>query len=97
MATSVINFNASHVDVLPTLASLLNFQKKDYWKGDDLSSFLISNKKPKKRYLYADLQGKDKYKKPDIHSVIFSDFHYILTQKTQDRAQKEEFFSFLFL
>lgn len=93
LTKKVINFNASHVDVLPTLASLLNFQKKDYWKGDDLSSFLISNKKPKKRYLYADLQGKDKYKRPDIHSVIFSDYHYILTQKTQDRAQKEEFFS----
>lgn len=84
---------SSHLDVLPTLASLLNVNKDNNWQGDDLSKLLSDdNVHYKNRYLFADLEGKEKYDKPNIHSVIYDDFHYIKTLKTANRKGKEEFF-----
>ena len=88
-----LSFYASHLDVLPTLSSLLGIAKKDYWKGDDLSKVFVKNIKLKPRYLFADLEAKQKIDNPSIHSIIYNDYHYIKSSKTSNFDEKEELFS----
>ncbi|MGI6680909.1 MAG: sulfatase [Bdellovibrionota bacterium] len=87
-----INFNASHLDVLPTLAKLLKSDKRNYWEGDDLSEAFITDKKFKEKFLFSDLASRERTGKPEIHSIIYKNFHYIKTFATPKTKEKEEFF-----
>jgi len=77
-----IQSHVSTMDLLPTLAGLLNFPRKDLWMGNNLLPLIEENNK-EDRFIISQLLRKAENPRAELKSVVSSDWHLITTKPKQ--------------
>jgi len=67
------------VDVLPTLADLLDLPFQSRWRGDSLMPLVFGRKFEAPRMLYAELLRRDWQEMSQMRSVVMDGWHYIVS------------------
>lgn len=74
-----INNLVTTMDILPTLAGLLNLPKKENWEGVDLTT-LMKGQTLQDRSIFGQLLRRSDHPKPEVLSTMTPDWHYLGTK-----------------